>query len=307
MPSTVLMIAAMSCVAGWPVSAQNAAKDVFMNPSQSTNFPFEWRQGMVFIPLSIHGSKPFRFVLDSGSARTLIDRKAASSLGLKTAEASSAQGAGAGRIPLVAVHDVDWQLPGLDSKGYDFYTVDLAPLDQTLKTTVDGIIGYDLLARFVTTIDFAAGQITIASPAAFRPDSRAEEIPLNIHDKWPFFRGELVLPGLVTVQDSFFIDSGSSDAVDHPVVKTMQSKTASASGIGLGTPIEGAVARAESFRIGSFVLKGPLVSCCGATEETSRMIGSEILRRFTVTFDYPSSRLYLRPNAAFKEPFSASP
>jgi hypothetical protein len=309
------MIAALSGLAASGMAAQQLAaqktspdsRDVFAGANQSTTFPFEWREGMIVLPLSVHGSKSFRFVLDSGSTRTLIDRAVAASLGLKTGEASSAQGAGAGRVRLEAVHGVDLQLPGLESKGYDVYTADLAPLEQTLKTRVDGIVGYDLLARFAVTVDFAARQVTIASPSAFHPDTRAEQIPLDIHGKWAFLRGELVLPGPVTVQDNFFIDSGSSDAVDHPVVKTMQSRTASASGVGLGTPVEGAVARALSFRLGSFVMQGPLVSCCGATEETSRMIGTEILRRFTVTFDYPSSQLFLLPNDALHESFAASP
>jgi hypothetical protein len=262
---------------------------------------------MIFIPLGVHGSSPLRFVLDSGSARTLIDRKLAASLGLKTGEATSMQGAGNGRIEVEAIHNVDLQLPGLTSNGYDLYTADLAPLEQTLKARIDGIIGYDLLSRFVVAIDFTAKQVIMESPSAFRPDRRDEVIPLTIRNKWAFVKGKLVLPGPVTIEDSFFIDSGSSDAVDHPIVKKMQTKAPATTGVGFGTPVEGAVARADSFQIGSFVLRGPLVSCCGATEDTSRMIGNEILRRFTATFDYPSSTLYLRPNEAFNEPFSASP
>jgi C-terminal processing protease CtpA/Prc len=33
------------------------------------------------------------------------------------------------------------------------------------------------------------------------------------------------------------------------------------------------------------------------------IVGSEILRRFTATFDYPDTRLLLEPNAHFGEPF----
>ena len=111
----------------------------------------------------------------------------------------------------------------------------------------------------------------------------------------------------MAVHDSFFIDSGSSDAVDHPIVKKLKAKAAATSGVGLGTPVEGALAVATFFRIGSFTLKGPIVACCGATDATSRMIGTEILRRFTVVFDYPSSRLFLKPNGAFGESFGTLP
>jgi hypothetical protein len=125
-------------------------------------------------------------------------------------------------------------------------------------------------------------------------------LPIEVRDKWAFVKGELLLPGPVAVQDSFLIDSGSSDAVDHPIVTKLQSRVATRSGVGLGTPVQGATARATSFRLGRYRVAAPIVSCCGATDATSRLIGNEVLRRFTVTFDYPSSRIFLTPNSYFE-------
>ncbi len=304
-----LLLSALLC-SSLPLRAQTRPLDqnVFADKAGSTSFPFELSQGEVIVPVSIHGSRPLRFVLDSGSTRTLVDRTLAASLGLKEGDASSLQGAGEGRVPIHALHDVELQLPGLESKGYDCFTIDLAPLEQTIGTREDGILGYDFFARFVVTIDFEAKRLTVELPTAFHPIKGSEELPLEIRGKWPFVKGELVFPGPITVQDRFFIDSGSSDAVDHPVVKTMQTRKDSKAGVGLGTPIEGAIATATSFRIGSFTLKGPMiVACCGATDATSRIIGTEVLRRFTVTFDYPSSRLFLQPNRALHQPFGSTP
>jgi hypothetical protein len=129
-------------------------------------------------------------------------------------------------------------------------------------------------------------------------------LPIEIRDKWPFVQAELVLPGPVTVQDSFLIDSGSSDAVDHPIVMNLQSRVSSESGVGLGTSVSGATARAISFRLGRYTIAAPTVSCCGATEATSKLIGSEVLRRFMVTFDYPSSRIFIKPNSDLAKPSS---
>ncbi|MGC2656374.1 MAG: hypothetical protein WA324_00245, partial [Bryobacteraceae bacterium] len=143
--------------------------------------------------------------------------------------------------------------------------------------------------------------------SAFRPQSSFEELPLEIRDKWVFVKGELLFPDMAPVEDSFFVDSGSSDAVDHPIVKTIQARKATTTGVGLGAPVEGALAVATSFRIGTFKIKGPIVACCGATDATSRMLGTEILRRFTVIFDYPSSRLFLKKNRALDDPFGPIP
>jgi hypothetical protein len=290
------------------LSAQSTRdQNVFVDKAGRTSFPIELREGVVIVPVSIHGSRALRFVLDTGSTRTLVDRTLAISLGLKEGEASSLQGAGAGRVPIHALPDVDLQLPGLESKNYQCFTADLAPLEQSLGIKEDGILGYEFFSRFVVTVDFEARRMTVQLPSTFHSPSSFEALPLEIRGKWPFVKGELLFPGSVAVQDSFFIDSGSSDAVDHPVVKTLQAKKATTTGVGLGAPVSGALAVATYFRIGSFTLKGPIVACCGATDATSRLIGTDVLRRFTVIFDYQSLRLFLRPNRSLQSPSSSTP
>ena len=183
-------------------------------------------------------------------------------------------------------------------------TADLQPLEASLGVKVDGILGYELFSRFVVTVDYETKSLTFTVPAAFRPSNSALALPIEIRDKWPFVKAELVLPGPVTVQDSFLIDSGSSDAVDHPIVMNLQSRVSAESGVGLGTPVQDATAQATSFRLGRYTFAGPIVSCCGASEATSKLIGSEVLRRFTITFDYPASRIFITPNSYFGKPFS---
>jgi len=147
------------------------------------------------------------------------------------------------------------------------------------------------------TVDYRAKRPTFIPPEAFRPpNGAAEELPIEMREKWAFVKAVLVLPGPVAVQDSFLIDSGSSDAVDHPIVMHLQSRTSGTSGVGLGAPIQGATAHAASFRLGRYSVTGPMVSCCGATDATSKLIGNEVLRHFAVTFDYPSSRIFITPN-----------
>jgi hypothetical protein len=286
-------------------SSDLSGKTAFTSDHSVTTFAFDLRKGMIFVPVRINGSTPLSFVLDSGSTRTLIDRRLAAVLGLKARGTGSLQGAGSGRIPVEFIHDVTVALPGVEGKGYELSTADLQPLEASLGVKVDGILGYELFSRFVVTVDYEAKNLTFTLPAAFRPSDAALALPIELRDKWPFVKAELVLPGPVTVQDSFLIDSGSSDAVDHPIVMNLQSRVSGESGVGLGEPVQGATALATSFRLGRYTLAAPTVSCCGASEATSRLIGSEVLRRFTVTFDYPSSRLFITPNSYFGKPFPA--
>jgi len=256
---------------------------------------------MIFVPVRVNGSGLLSFVLDTGSARTLIDRTIATGLGLKASGKGSLQGAGAGRVPIEFIPDVRLAFPGVESTGFELSTADLRPLESSLGVKVDGILGYELFQRFVVTVDYESKSVTFSLPEAFHPNNAAQSLAIELRDKWSFVKAELVLPGPVTIQDSFMIDSGSSDAVDHPIVMKLQSRVSAESGVGLGTPVQGATARATSLRLGRYTLEGPIVSCCGATDATSKMIGNEVLRRFTVTFDYPSSRIFIAPNSYFGE------
>lgn len=260
---------------------------------------FDWRAGMIFIPVRLNGSRPLAFVLDSGSAKTIVDRALAASLGLKASGSGSIEGAGAGRVPIEFIPDVTIALPGIESAGFELSTADLRPLESSLGVKVEGIIGYELLRRFVVTVDYEAKTIKLSSPGTFHASDTAQAIPIELRDKWAFVKAELVLPGPVAVQDSFLIDSGSSDAVDHPIVMKLQNRVPATSGVGLGAEVQGATAQATSLRLGRYSVADPTVSCCGASDATSRLIGNEVLRRFTVTFDYPSSRILITPNSYY--------
>jgi hypothetical protein len=56
---------------------------------------------------------------------------------------------------------------------------------------------------------------------------------------------------------------------------------------------QGTVGRARDARGDGDAVETPNVACCGASEETSRLIGSGVRSRFRVIFDYPRRRMIL--------------
>jgi predicted metalloprotease with PDZ domain len=68
-----------------------------------------------------------------------------------------------------------------------------------------------------------------------------------------------------------------------------------------------------SLRIGDVELKAPITALCGDSAGVFTAnndawignIGGEILRRFTVIFDYQAKRMTLEPNASVADPFEA--
>jgi len=274
------MCASLSMVS--PVHAWDT-RDTFANGDKSM-FSFEWHSGLVIVPVRINGSTALSFVLDTGSTRMLIDRRIARDLGLRTSGTGTLQGAGAGQIPIEFIQDISLDLPGVKSAGYEFSTADLQSLQESVGTKVDGILGYEFFRRFVVTIDYERKELIVTRPDAFHSGEAAQALPIELKNKWAFVKAEIALPGPVTVQDSFLIDSGSSDAVDHPIVMKLESRKSTTSGVGLGSPVEGATAQATALRLGRYEVKGPTVACCGGAEATSKLVGSDVLRFFTVNF-----------------------
>jgi hypothetical protein len=274
-----------------PVALPGAVR--FESSRRSTTFPIQVQSSLVFLPVFVNGTGPHDFVLDSGASRSLLERELARRIGLQVEGSGSVSGAGAGRVPVEFAPEVELGLPRLRSFGHKLSTIDLKPLEKVVGRRVDGILGYDVFDRFVVEVDYAARTVTLSSPVAWRYQGRGTSVPLEIEKNWPFVRAELTLPGEVTVQDRFLVDSGSADAVDHPLVAKLDSARPTTSGRGLGEAVPGFVGRATRFRIGGFELTDLPVACCGASEATSRLIGGEVLRRFRVIFDYSRKRMIL--------------
>jgi Aspartyl protease len=292
-----LLIVAVLCLA---LSALAAGRppDRFSSATSSTTFPVQIREWLVYVPVEISGRK-LQFVLDTGSSRTLVDTAQLKLLHLKTRVGDTMQGAGQGRVSVRAIDGLAIRLPGLDLYFDQASAVDLSPVSSTADERKDGLLGFPLLSRYVVTIDYENKTMTVTDPQKFVPAAGGVSLPIEIRHGWPFVAGEVKPSEDVSLQDKFFIDSGSEDAVDHPIASKMETRRPTETGVGLGAPTTGSVARVWGFRLGPYLMRDIAVTCCGTTEDTSRMLGGEILSRFTVTFDYPHQRMFLVPNRRY--------
>jgi len=273
----------------------------FSSPEQRTVIPFELRQNTIFFKLKIaETNEPLEFTFDTGSGATYLDSAVAKRLGLKTAGSGTVHGAGSGEVPVQYIDSVTLGLPGLTSSGHRVNVADLSSLDPHQ----DGFLGYDFIKRFAITIDYAGGKMTIADPSRFTYSGPGESFPIKFRGPWPYIDGTVAVAGVKPERGEFLIDSGSSDAVDDPsIAHTTGPVRKVRTGVGLGQASEGVVGRALYLQLGSFRLEGPLDSCCSENPDHKRMIGTEVLRRFTVILDYARNRIILEPNAQFKDRF----
>jgi hypothetical protein len=255
--------------------------------------PFTRVGDLVVVTVRVNGSRELAFVLDTGSARMVLASEVSGELGLAQAENDTIGGAGAGRVPVHRIHNLSIEIGGIQLAGTEFVATDLQGVSALVGHRIDGILGYDFFSRFVVVIDYTKRRVQLHDPQTTL-ESPGEAVPIRISKGWPFVQARLQPAGLPELTDEFLIDSGSNDAVDHPIAQNVRERAAITSGNGLGRPVSGFLATATRFTLGSFELRDLSLASGGASEQTSKLIGGAVLSRFTVTFDYPHSRMFLK-------------
>jgi predicted aspartyl protease len=237
----------------------------------------------------INGTKEdLAFIFDTGAGRTILDRRIAGRLGLKATEKSSIGGVGKGRVDVDVVKHVSLQLGDLRLNG-----VDLNLVDDVHEPNAAGIIGYDLLCATVVTVDYKKPEIVVTAPERFQYHGRGDVLPLTFKGRWSCVRGTLKVPGVDPVSDDFVIDTGSEDAVNHPIIRQskgeLRAVNTGAGGFGQGVP--GVIGSNEWFRIGSATIPSTTSVCCAGNEDVNRQLGGAILSQFRIIFNYPESKV----------------
>jgi Aspartyl protease len=264
----------------------------FSDQESRTSFPVEMVQNGVFFPVKINGSKPLRFTLDLGSGATYVDQKTAMNLGLKFSGTTTVRGAGEGAIPVKVIEDVSIDIPGLVTRGHRVHATDLGSVHW--GGPLKGLLGYDFLERFVTIIDYPRAEMTVIEPSVFKYDGPGVALQLELQGRLPFVKGTIEVAGNV-VEDLFLVDSGSQDAVDHPLISKSDNTHSTHTGVGLGKPAIGVFGNIDRFQLGPFQMRG-LQGVASEVGLGSRLIGGQVLSRYKVIINYPRKELILETN-----------
>src|SRR5215472_7366597 len=120
-------------------------------PAQTTvTATFKLMDGyMVVVPVSINGGQPLDFLLDTGTSRTMIERKIANQLQLPTV-ATGMIGGVQGAMPVSLAHADSVSLG--EAKVGDL-NLTVVPANTGLPHELHGILGEDFLEKFDMLID----------------------------------------------------------------------------------------------------------------------------------------------------------
>jgi hypothetical protein len=270
-----------------------------------TSVPIDVIDNHVYLNVMLDGKGPYRFIFDTGGSN-LIDPAVATEIGAKGA--GSFQGSGAGS----------------KTESFSFATVDTLGIGDAIVRNqvfavapvrlgfgvsagqrVDGLIGFEVLARFVSTFDYAGRTVTFKLPGA--PEAGGGDIV-------PFVFGG-TQPQIACTIDGIAstcaVDTGSRLSLTlfqpfvaaHPQVVPPAHSAVGVNGFGVGGAAMGFLGRLTSLQIGHFDLQGLLADYSTqkqgffASPFLAANVGGGVWKRFTVTFDYVRETMALAPNA----------
>jgi hypothetical protein len=260
--------------------------------------PFVFEGNQILVHVGVSGSPRRWFILDSGASGCIVDTRFARELGLAVEGQAQGTGAGRGTVEIRFTNNVTYAMPGLSFTIPRSYVIDFSNQRTLLGREIGGVIGGDFFLKYVVSLDFERAKMTVHAPDAFTAPAGAAAIPVTIDRKTPYIVIRTKVEGQEPVETKVQIDSGSGDSVDVNSFAQSPQRLEVIGGVGLGQEFRVILGRGEWAELGPFRLHAPT----GATGGV-QLIGSEVLRRFHVTFDYARLRVLLTPNRFFNEPF----
>jgi hypothetical protein len=303
------------------VAPAQAAQQVELPPFEASRpfhtLPFELYDGRIYIKASGGGFLARTFLLDTGAQITHLTSELVREAGLETFGSVAIGGTGQMRVAGRYVRAASIDLGGVilpiegavSAPGASLF----GPVVNSSGKSFDGVIGHDLFAAFVVEIDYEQRLIRLFDPAAFRDPPGADVIPIRILDRKPYLAATVGLEG-GSIPAEFHLDTGSGGAIGFNGNFVAERDLLAVAGLtlpsisrGIGGSTPARLGRARSLTVGRTTLEGPFVTYAlaqgaGVQGEAAGRLGGAILRRFTLTINYPGRTVSLVPNANFSRP-----
>jgi hypothetical protein len=272
------------------------------NPAGRVTVPIQVLNNHVYLPVTVNGKGPFLFIFDTGG-HSLLTPETAKALQLKSQGDAPGAGAGEGVVDSGFVKGLDYQVGDLKFTGQ---TATVLPFGSKAVEGFDeqGMLGFELARRFVTVIDYGAKTITFIDPAKFDPKDAGIAVPFVFYQHLPQVKGDFEgVPGM------FDIDTGSRVELTltkpfveaHDLTSKHPKGVLAVDGWGVGGPSRSYVTRGGWFDLGPVRIDGLVASFGtqgkGAFSDPNYQgnVGSGLLKRYRVTFDYDHQLMYLQP------------
>ena len=289
---------------------------------KSITIKFKQISNLIIIPVSINGSDTMNFILDTGVRDPIItELTLVKELNLNYMKSIELRGLG-NELTTQAYQSGDntITLPGLSAKHQKINVIldENFQISQILGMPVHGLIGFNLFKHYIIKVNYNSETITLTKPQFFEYKPRKNDIvlPVFMVRNKPIINAEIVQNNGDVIPVKVLIDTGASDALwlsvqTDSLIKMPNERIYAFLGAGLGGDLFGYKGRLSGLWLGGSTLSAPIVSYpeseyinqIAYSEQRNGSIGGEVLRRYTVIFDFFYKRLILHPNSDFNDKF----
>jgi hypothetical protein len=285
---------------------------------KKVNIPFRLVRNLVIVQLKINNRGPFNFIMDTGAGLTIItDPTLIDSVNIPNKRIVKLTGCGTGRdFDAYITTALNIQIPGLTS-----YNVEAAilkdddfGLSNNVGMPIHGLLGYDFFSNLAVKVDFSDSTITCYRPKDERLFNKGEKIPISIENHKPYLLAKVHLPDGSVKESKMVIDLGAGHPMSLDKFANAHQLTwnyiMANLGMGFNGPINGYLSRVNEIDIGKYDIKN-LISSFPKDDSVKMLmdakrdgnLGLDLLKRFTVVFDYPGNAIYLKPGQTLEDPF----
>jgi len=298
----------------------NAQNNFEIKNARKVVIPFKFINNLIFIPMTVNGVE-LTFLLDTGVAENTIFSLENKEMTLPSMEKMKFSGLGGNasiegfksdrNIAKIGNHIVNNSLMLYIILDEDF---NISP---HVGIPVNGILGYHFFKDYPIIIDYSSKKITVFKDQQLflKKVQKFDELPISIEKSKPYIDIEVEMTNEKKTS-KLLIDLGNSDAIwlfptlikdfvyNRPNIEDFL-------GRGFNGDIYGKRSRIHNFYLGGFKFEKPLTAMpdeysiqhLNLVKDRKGSLGGDIMRRFTVAFDYQNEKLYLRKNRNYDDPF----
>ena len=260
--------------------------------------------GEILVPVEIR-HHTFNFLLDTGSTDSAIDSGIADNLGLK-AQGTTEILKNFRKIDADAVELESLKLGTAVFRDLKLATMNLAPVTSAVGVRVDGVLANDILKRVCFKLSYSSSTLLFGPLDTLGRLGR--QIPLHRSS------GQFLVDAvLLSTTGEFVLDTGTNSTdiswkIWQEMTKNWMPDNVIEGVARAGNPTSAAIlACVPKITIGKFTLRNQAIraqrpSDQGAfsSEDFAGILGSDILRRFEVTFDLSHHRIFLARDLGYK-------
>lgn len=256
------------------------------------------------------------FLVDTGVNKTKVFAQVKDSTNLENVEYISLRSLGSSESVKgykTSDNTIDFGPVYGENKEVYYITDPRYDLAGKLGVNVQGIIGYELFKDFIFRLNYNRKSLRLYQHEKFnRKLRRFDKLNFRFIRNKPHLKIPVKFYSGMSKELVFLLDTGSSDAFwifEDEEIKAPENSFQDFVGYGLELVISGKRSKLKEIEIGDYTLEDQRVAYIDSSSAAlftadqfkDGIIGSEILKRFVLFFDYKNQNIYLKSSRAFGE------